>query len=309
MKLMLSLVIALTVTGALLAQPGLTDPSVDLLGPHSSGGRGCPTCHAPHSAVYGETAASASTQSALAKADEEMFPGPGFDSRANRGIDPAEDTRLAPTIPGYDQQEDEVRGVAICLSCHDGNIAKETMMRGVAYDQRAGLLPVGPNSGSVRFFSLRGNDGSGDDRYFNVDHPVGPSANLGAAYLNTQDIVVSLDTMKGVQSVAIVADTPEAYFAANYGFPSLMRGKWSYPRTHAGGKVDPSKLFLLCTTCHNPHGTPGTQKSYFFLNAPYNPNAKFDPKTQAPSTTQFCRQCHFALSNEFNGQSRVATVF
>ena len=33
--------------------------------------------------------------------------------------------------------------------------------------------------------------------------------------------------------------------------------------------------------------------TYFFVNGPYNPNLQTYASTSAPSTTQFCRQCHF----------------
>jgi hypothetical protein len=40
---------------------------------------------------------------------------------------------------------DEIRGIMMCLACHDGNIAKGGMMTGQLYEQRAGLLPTGAN--------------------------------------------------------------------------------------------------------------------------------------------------------------------
>ncbi len=83
--------------------------------------------------------------------------------------------------------------------------------------------------------------------------------------------------------------------------------------------------FVVCTTCHNQHqmtifngGTTqltevagvasGTYNTYFFVNAPYNPGAKWTA-TSAPSTTQFCRQCHFGMSNEAMGNNNVTTAF
>jgi hypothetical protein len=50
--------------------------------------------------------------------------------------------------------------------------------------------------------------------------------------------------------------------------------------------------------------------TYFFINGPYNPNIqRADTNLNAPSTTQFCRQCHFGEANEANNQFGVTTVF
>jgi hypothetical protein len=56
--------------------------------------------------------------------------------------------------------------------------------------------------------------------------------------------------------------------------------------------------------------TSGYYATYFFVNGPYNPNlqGKYG-LLQAPSTTQFCRQCHFGESNEANNTYNVTTVF
>jgi hypothetical protein len=54
--------------------------------------------------------------------------------------------------------------------------------------------------------------------------------------------------------------------------------------------------------------TTGTYATYFFVNAPYNPGAAWTP-TAAPSSTQFCRQCHFGESNEAYGVTAVTTAF
>jgi hypothetical protein len=49
--------------------------------------------------------------------------------------------------------------------------------------------------------------------------------------------------------------------------------------------------------------------TFFFVNGPYNPNITVTTNNTAPSTTQFCRQCHFGEANEANNQNTVTTQF
>ena len=83
--------------------------------------------------------------------------------------------------------------------------------------------------------------------------------------------------------------------------------------------------FVVCTTCHNQHvmtiytssasspiaadGGGFFYNTYFFINAPYNVNHQTYSSTLAPSTTQFCRQCHFGESNEANNTFTIKTAF
>ena len=83
---------------------------------------------------------------------------------------------------------------------------------------------------------------------------------------------------------------------------------------------------MVCTTCHNQHvmtvyassaasqivndGGGKYYATYFFINGPYNPNLQGKLGAgQAASTTQFCRQCHFAEANEANNTNNIPTVF
>jgi hypothetical protein len=108
---------------------------------------------------------------------------------------------------------------------------------------------------------------------------------------------------------------------ANYGWPALAPGKWSNPTgVNAAGKP-----YVLCTTCHNQHvmtvytssaaspiandGGGKFYATYFFVNGPYNPNVNNIANTNAPSTAQFCRQCHFGEANEANNTNNITTVF
>jgi len=121
-----------------------------------------------------------------------------------------------------------------------------------------------------------------------------------------------------------------SYFLANYGAPALK--DLSAPISYGPGatNTNPSSAWVTCKTCHNQHsmsvyasgsglasytGAPingikgGTQyATYFFVNAPYNPGAPYNP-LDAPSTMQFCRQCHFEFSNESYGLNTVGTAY
>jgi hypothetical protein len=309
-------------------------PNTDVLGAHNNGGRGCTGCHAPHSGAFGNggngvngTVVDTQNTGKDALFGQDLGPLYGYTlAMGDAG-------RFVEVIPPFSAGDEELRGIAMCLSCHDGNIAKGAMMTGKAYEQAAGLLPTGANGqvlyGSGPIPTWLGNDGTptGGEAFYN-DHPVGVQANLGAAHVPSAEVVFTIDAVNGIQTLAVSGQ--HANFEANYGFPSLRKGTWSWPLANPVGNTDPNKLFLLCTTCHNQHvmnvygttfnasrnpegtkiaGGTGTFATYWFINAPYNMGGQYDPKTQAPSTTQFCRQCHFSEANEYFNLNTVTTKF
>ena len=118
-------------------------------------------------------------------------------------------------------------------------------------------------------------------------------------------------------------NTPYAQFVANYGYPALAPGKWSQPF----GVTGAGKPYVLCTTCHNQHvmtvytssaaspivGDGGGKylRHLLLRERPVQPEPAGQDSTagQAPSTTQFCRQCHFGEANEANNTNTIPTVF
>jgi len=183
------------------------------------------------------------------------------------------------------------------------------MMANQSYEQRIGLL-TNTAYGNNPIPTLLGNDGSSAGNYTN-DHPVGQNATIragnGLVYANGK--------------FTVTAGSPYAQFVANYGWPALAPGKWSNPyAVNAAGQA-----YVLCTTCHNQHvmtvysssaaspiaGDGGGKyyATFFFVNGPYNPNINNVANTNAPSTTQFCRQCHFGEANEANNTNNIKTVF
>jgi len=344
-KLMLVMLVVLFSTAFALGQSytqgtGLT--GIDVLGAHQNGGRGCAGCHAPHSGQAGgggnslQAGASLDTQSG----ENALFGqdvGPLFSQTLTFGNGYVE------TLPGqsaaYSTNESELRGIMMCLACHDGVMAKGQMMTGKSWEQSTGLLPAGVY-GTKPIPTLLGNDsGNGNISGYGNDHPVGTQATLGALRLvssppkGTDPLTVTI-TNGAISSIAPTAGTSYATFYANYGIPSLAGSPWEWGVALPAGATDASTAFLTCTTCHNQHvmyiyktpsapfqpGAPdhsqpgsainkGVFPTYFFVNAPYNPGAGNNNPALAASATQFCRQCHTGEQNEVYGVNNVKTQF
>jgi len=323
--------------------PGAVAPTVDVLGAHQNYGRGCAGCHAPHSGAWGEGGNLVSGTvtdkytgvNALFGQDMGPLWGQTFDFSdvSNTG---SGNKYLLVTAAGGDpigmtsQQYSDMRGVVMCLACHDGAVAKGAMMQNWAFEEQIGALPS--TYGIAKIPTLLGADGttnlgnSTDGGNYNNDHPIGESATisavLGSYYNNATNGLTYV-----VAAGAITSITPAgqySQFIGSYGAPALLKGAHSY-----GTPVNATNVpYVVCTTCHDQHSmnvysvvggtgagantiagnSTGTYAKYFFINGPYNPNTVTIPLGSAASTTQFCRQCHFGESNEANGGT-LPTVF
>ena len=324
--------------------PGSAVPTVDILGAHNNYGRGCAGCHAPHSGARGSGgngAANGTTVDPYTGADalfaQDMGPlyGQSFDfsdftigapgggavngTTAGTFIFVAPSSLVGASFQGFN----DIRGIVMCLACHDGAIAKGAMMQNRAYEQQIGALPSSYGTGIIP--TLLGVDGSSSG--YHNDHPVGENATialaLGTAYgtgTATNGLNYVIAGVAPAQTITSITAVGEyVTFMTNYGAPALMKGMSTYPTPLNAAGVP----YVLCTTCHNQHKmniyassptspiaglTNGTYATYFFVNGPYNINNVTVPSTSAASTTQFCRQCHFDLSNEANGGS-IPTSF
>lgn len=278
--------------------------SVDVLGAHNNNGRGCAGCHAPHSGSFGSGHGGAADAGSYALWGQDASPLYGATIAFG---DAGEYVEVLPNSISSGSQE--VGGILLCLSCHDGNVTPTNMMQNWSYEQRIGLL-TNTAYGAQHIPTLLGNDGTAAGNYTN-DHPVGLNATIrsgnGLVWANN--------------AFTVTAGSPYAQFVANYGWPALAPGKWSKPY----GVNPAGQAYVLCTTCHNQHvmtvyassasspiaGDGGGKfyATYFFVNGPYNPNINNVANTNAPSSAQFCRQCHFGEANEANNTNNITTVF
>jgi hypothetical protein len=304
-------------------------PTVDILGAHNNYGRGCAGCHAPHSGARGNggNAAAGGAVTDTQTGENALFGqdyGPLLGKTLNFGGD------VSPTSPGNtfqvitpaigtlatmtSQQYQDLRGIIMCLACHDGNVAKGAMMQNWAYEQQIGALPSSYGTGQIP--TLFGNTAAGAFSY-NADHPVGEEAllnlALGAAYYDTPAGLTYNITNGTIASITV--GSLYTQFITSYGAPSLLPTAFGYYKTPVSAMNVP---YLLCTTCHDQHvmnvfsataaspiagSSAGTYATYFFIRGPYNVNDIGNHPTLASTTAQFCRQCHFSLSNEANGGS------
>lgn len=306
-KAMLVVMFVLAVGGLVMAQTWSSPAGTDVLGAHNNNGRGCAGCHSPHSGSFGSAHGGGADAGSYALWGQDASP------LYNKTIafgDGGKFTELLPSSISTGSQE--VGGILLCLSCHDGQVTQSNMMVNDSYERRIGLL-TNTSYGSGTIPTLLGSDGSSAGNYTN-DHPVGQLATIS-------DMSAYGLTFNGTKYAVPAANTPYGQFVANYGYPALAPGKWSQPF----GVTGAGKPYVLCTTCHNQHvmtvytssaaspiANDGGGKYYatfFFVNGPYNPNINNVSSTNAPSTTQFCRQCHFGEANEANNTNNVTTVF
>jgi len=301
-KLALVMMFVLAFAGLMMAQNWSS--TVDVLGAHQNQGRGCAGCHAPHSGSFGSGHGGAADAGSYALWGQDASPLYG------KTVAFGDNGRYVEVLPSsLTAGGPEVSGILLCLSCHDGNLTQSNMMQNWAYEQQIGLLS-NTTYGSQHIPTLLGNDGTTAGNYTN-DHPVGLNATISSG----SGLVFANNTF------TVTPGTPYAQFVQNYGWPALAPGKWSSPWGINGA----GKPYVLCTTCHNQHvmtvytsssksqimGDGGGKwyATYFFVNGPYNVNLTAYNKTQAPSTTQFCRQCHFGESNEANNTNNITTQF
>jgi hypothetical protein len=304
-KVIVIVLFVLAVSGLMMAQNWSS--SVDVLGAHNNQGRGCAGCHAPHSGSFGSGHGGAADAGAYALWGQDASPLYGKSIAFGDGGSYVE--VLPTSIIETATNGTEVGGILLCLSCHDGQVTQSNMMTNYAYEQRIGLL-TNTTYGSQKIPTLLGNDGTAAGNYTN-DHPVGVQANISTS----QNGLVWANN-----AFTVTPGSAFATFVANYGWPALAPGKWSAPY----GVTTTGKPFVACTTCHNQHvmtvysssknspiagNAAGFYATYFFVNGPYNPNLQTYNTNQAPSTTQFCRQCHFGEANESNNTNTITTQF
>jgi hypothetical protein len=307
---------------------GLT--GIDKLGAHQNGGRGCTGCHAPHSGAFGAGGNPIGGQTKDLYAGDDALWGQDMGPLYGKSLAFGDNGVWADQLPAnFKVADEDIRGIMMCLSCHDGNIAKGAMMQNASWEQANNLLPTGvygPNA----IPTLLANDGTVDANgaagNYNNDHPVGPKATLGAVGVASNFLFKPLGCGAGKFDCLQIDPSKTSYvtFASHYGAPNIVSNGHGAPV--ALPDATSTNAYLLCTTCHTPHSmyvassnadapiegiTNGKYPTYFFLAAPYNPGSKPTPQ-QSSSTTQFCRQCHFSGaggSNEASGITTVTTAF
>jgi hypothetical protein len=314
-RAMLVVMLIFAFAGFVMAQNASS--TVDVLGAHNNGGRGCAGCHQPHSGSFGSGHKGAADAGNYALWGQDASP---LYSQTIAFGDGGKYTEVLPA--SLTAGTSDVGGILLCLSCHDGNVTATNMMANQSYEQKIGLLK-NTAYGALPIPTLLGNDGSVAGNY-NNDHPVGTGATMisyGKVMQGSTSGIVYTPAAGAGGKYTVTAGTPYAQFVANYGFPAIAPGKWGaqFGETAAGIP------YVLCTTCHNQHvmtvytssanspiaadGGGKWYATFFFVNGPYNPNINTVANANAPSTTQFCRQCHFGEANEANNTNTITTVF
>src|ERR1700687_1759859 len=113
-KALLVVMFVLAVGGLVMAQ-NWSSP-VDVLGAHNNGGRGCAGCHQPHSGSFGSGQKGAADSGSYALWGQDASPLYGKTVAFGDG------GAFTELLPSGLVDSQEVGGILLCLSCHDGNV-------------------------------------------------------------------------------------------------------------------------------------------------------------------------------------------
>jgi len=322
-KLSLIVLVALAAASVAMAQNPVPTPAWggDELGAHNGYGRGCVMCHAPHGGAGGNGVINTDTgNGSVALWGENLSPyyGKTFTFAGN-----ATYTATLPSAATGVSISDTNSIVLLCLSCHDGNLARVGMMQGTTVES----LPIVGGHAPTLFGLAPGNSGLS----YNNEHPVGPNATVSCGGSHNWDCVgggnsLQPISMTGAASSQFLINNPSSFWNAETitpcggttgvtcKNPTGGTNTWGYNAsssplsTPTGGTTVNA---VTCTTCHNQHdmtvwsvtkaGTTTNYTTMFFIKGYYNPSSGGN------NVAQFCRNCHGGNSNEFAGLMTIPT--
>jgi hypothetical protein len=308
--ILLAALLVMTAGMALAATYPAPDQSSDVLGAHLIYGRGCAGCHVPHSGPGGNGQTTGDPgggnialwgQNMAPLYGQTLYFGDGntyaitLPNTSGANVTLQDGTVVSPVV--NPDHKTEGWSTMACLSCHDGNMASSTFMKGSAVES----VTIG--NATFKPKTLLGNDGSSAGNYHN-DHPVGPEAKVGCSTWDWDCTLVG---------DVYTAGTNQKVFFQNY--LDATKGVLSKSNLYDAGSAG---LYVQCTTCHDQHSMNAykasvyntstsafgyqTIKTTFFLRGYYDPN------TGGNNTAQFCRQCHGGEANEQHGVMSVPTT-
>jgi hypothetical protein len=283
-KILLALLVMLAVASMANAQ--------DVLGAHNGYGRGCVTCHTPHSGSQGNGVTGTDTQNGMyALWGQNLTPmfgySTGFSGDGNKALYPV----TLPINGKITSAEDANTIILFCLSCHDGVLTSVSMMRG----QTVETLPI---VGGTAPTLLAKTAPSAGWAYAN-DHPVGASAYVSCGIPNNWDCAGGGNTTTPIS----MSGTNSAQFLINY--PGSFWNSSNNPLASFNGTTVNA---VTCNTCHDQHSetiygnNKGNFVTMFFVKGNYN------PASGGNSASQFCRNCHGVYSNESHGSMGIPTT-
>jgi len=202
--------------------------------------------------------------------------------------------------------------VLLCLSCHDGNVARVGMMQNSTVE----TLPIVGGHAPTLFGLTPGNSGYN----YNNEHPVGPNANVSCGGSYSWDCVGGGQSLQPIEPATggkmwtFLSNNLSSFWNGVTYTPCNPAGPncpaWGYNTSHnplsttAGVTVNA----VTCTTCHNQHDMivyqvgGRTFSTMFFIKGYYN------PASGGNNVAQFCRNCHGGNSNEMAGIMNVPTT-
>ena len=139
--LMVLLAVGITMAQTYTLGSGLT--GIDKLGAHQNGGKGCVGCHAPHSGAFGEGGNAAqggvvgdkTNAGNYALWGQDLGPLYGYHHAGRQGHGRRALYTELPAQAEFYNFPEEIPGIMMCLSCHDGNVATGAMMTNKSYEQ------------------------------------------------------------------------------------------------------------------------------------------------------------------------------